>query len=110
MFQDVYYFVLEYDKYQRTINILKRDEMPLKNILKVEIFYVWRIDFIGHFPSFLGNKFILVVDYDLKWVEICAIPINDARVVLKFLKKNIFTRFGIPQIIISTGGSHLCNK
>ncbi|KAL5566504.1 hypothetical protein UlMin_029668 [Ulmus minor] len=28
----------------------------------------------------------------------------------RFLKKNIFTRFGTPRAIISDGGSHFCNR
>ena len=34
----------------------------------------------------------------------------DHRVVLKFLKENIFSRFGVPKAIISDGGSYFCNK
>ena len=34
----------------------------------------------------------------------------DHRVVLKFLKENIFSRFGVPNSIINDGGSHFCNK
>ena len=29
---------------------------------------------------------------------------------MKFLKKNIFTHYGVPRIIISDGGSHFVNK
>ena len=29
---------------------------------------------------------------------------------MQFLKKNIFTRFGVPKGLISDGGSHFCNK
>ena len=34
----------------------------------------------------------------------------DQRVVLKFLKENIFSRFVVPKAIISDKGSHFCNK
>ena len=29
---------------------------------------------------------------------------------MNFLKKNVFTRFGVPRALISNGGSHFCNK
>ena len=35
---------------------------------------------------------------------------NDHKVVLKFLKENIFSRFGVPKAIISDEGTHFCNK
>ncbi|GJY84697.1 reverse transcriptase domain-containing protein [Tanacetum coccineum] len=74
-----------------------------------EIFDVWGIDFMGPFPSSRGNKYILVaVDYLLKWVEAKALPTNDARVVVKFLK-SLFARFGTPRAIISDRGTHFCN-
>ncbi|RVW86071.1 hypothetical protein CK203_038051 [Vitis vinifera] len=56
--------------------------MPMNPILIVDLFYVWGIDFMGPFPM----------------------------VVLKFLKENIFSRFGVPKAIISDGGTHFCNK
>nr|GEZ66463.1 reverse transcriptase domain-containing protein [Tanacetum cinerariifolium] len=63
------------------------DEMPQNSIQVCEIFNVWGIDFMGPFPSSKGNKYILVaVDYLSKWVEAKALPTNDARVVVKFLK------------------------
>ena len=34
---------------------------------------------------------------------------NDAKTVVKFIKKNIFSQFGVPRILISDGGSHFCN-
>ena len=84
--------------------------MPLNGILEVEVFDVWGIDFMGPFPSSLGNKYILVmVDYVSKWVEAKASVTNDAKVVKKMLKKTIFPRFGTPRALISDGGSHFCN-
>ena len=85
--------------------------MPLNNILEVELFDVWGIDFMGPFPSSFGKKYILVaVDYVSKWVEAVALPTNDSKVVIHFLKKNIFTRFGTPRAIISDGGTHFGSK
>ena len=72
--------------------------MPLNPILKVEIFNVWGNDFIRPFPNSFGNQFILVaVDYVSKWVEVVPTKPNDNKVVVKFLKENIFSRFGTPE-------------
>ncbi|KAL5551667.1 hypothetical protein UlMin_001843 [Ulmus minor] len=85
--------------------------MPLNNILEIELFDVWGIDFMGPFPPSFGNLYILVaVDYVSKWIEAAALPTNDTKVVTRFLQKNIFTRFGTPRAIISDEGTHFCNK
>jgi hypothetical protein len=92
LFKDVHLFISKCDKCQRTDNITKRNEMPLNNIIEVEIFDVWGVDFMGRFPSSFGNQYILVaVDYVSKWVEAIASPTNDAHVVMKFFKKTIFS-------------------
>ncbi|GJZ24811.1 reverse transcriptase domain-containing protein [Tanacetum coccineum] len=43
-----------------------------------------------------------------KDVKAKALPTNDARVVVKFLK-SLFARFGTPRAIISDRGTHFCN-
>ena len=111
LFKDARKFVLKCDRCQRIGNIGHRNDMPLINIIEIELFDVWGVDFMGPFPSSFGNKYILVgVDYVSKWVEAIASPTNDGRVVTKFLRRNIFTRFGTPRAIISDGGSHFCNR
>ncbi|XP_024042827.1 uncharacterized protein LOC112099637 [Citrus clementina] len=85
--------------------ISKRNMMPLSIILVVEIFDVWGIDFMEPFPPSFGYRYILVaVDYVSKWVEAIPCKTNDHRVVAKFLKSNILSRFGFPRTIISDGG------
>ncbi|GJZ02405.1 reverse transcriptase domain-containing protein [Tanacetum coccineum] len=57
----------------------KKDEMPQNPIQNVEIFDVWRIDFMDLFSSSRGNRYILVaVDYVSKCVEAKVLPTNDA--------------------------------
>ena len=51
----------------------------------------------------------MAIDYVSKWVEVVATPKNDAKAIVKFLKMNIFSRFGVPRVLISDGGSHFCN-
>ncbi|GKB00930.1 reverse transcriptase domain-containing protein [Tanacetum coccineum] len=95
---------------QKMGNISKRDEMPLTNIQVCEIFDIWGIDFMGPFPKSHKFEYILVaVDYVSKWAEAQALPTNDARVVITFLKK-LFCHFGMPKALISDRGTHFCNK
>nr|XP_009799454.1 PREDICTED: uncharacterized protein LOC104245533 [Nicotiana sylvestris] len=87
--------------------------MPMNPIQEVEVFDVWGIDFMGFFVSSYCNKYILfAVDYDSKWVEAAALPTNDAKGVIGFLRKNIFIRFSTPRAIatINDEGTHFCNR
>ncbi|CAN6718922.1 unnamed protein product [Malus baccata var. baccata] len=109
-FKDARTFCLTCDRCQRTGNLGQR-EMPQTPILVVEIFDVWGIDFMGPFPTSFGFTYILLaVDYVSKWVEAKATRTNDSRVVADFVKSNIFSRFGMPRVLISDGGSHFCNR
>nr|GEW10654.1 hypothetical protein [Tanacetum cinerariifolium] len=98
-----------YTAKKRQGKISQRDEMPQNVIQVCEIFDVWGIDFMGPFLNSKGNKYIFAaVDYLSKWVEAKALPTNDARVVVKFLK-SLFSRFGTLKAIISDRGTHFCN-
>nr|GEU54758.1 reverse transcriptase domain-containing protein [Tanacetum cinerariifolium] len=109
IYRDAHDLVTRCDACQRHCKISQRDEMPQNAIQLCEIFDVWGIDFIGPFPSSKGNKYILVaIDYLSKWVEAKALPTNDARVLMKFLK-SLFARFRTPRAIISDRGNHFCN-
>ncbi|GJU71645.1 reverse transcriptase domain-containing protein [Tanacetum coccineum] len=80
IYRDAHTMIKSYDTCQRQGKISQRDEMPQNAIQVCEIFDV----------------------------EAKALPINDARVVVKFLK-SLFARFGTPRAIMSHRGTHFCN-
>ena len=111
IFRDFHAYCSACERCQKLGSIGKRNMMPLNPILIVEVFDVWGIDFIGHFPNSFGNLYILVVvDIVSKWVEAIACRTNDHKVVVKFLRENVFAWFGTPRAIINDGGKHFCNR
>ncbi|KAK8680906.1 hypothetical protein V6N13_109844 [Hibiscus sabdariffa] len=80
--RDAHAFYQQCDRCQRTDSISKRNEMPLQNIIEVELFDV----------------------------EAIATTHNDTKTIQRFLKKNIFTHFGVPRTIISDEGRHFDNR
>ncbi|KAM1985454.1 hypothetical protein ACFX16_013622 [Malus domestica] len=111
LFKDARTFPITCDRCQRTGTIGAKDQMPQTLIFNVEIFDVWGMDFMGPFlPSYGFTYILLAVDYVSKWVEAKSTRTNDSRVVADFIKANIFSRFGMPRVFISDGGSHFCNR
>nr|GEZ89253.1 reverse transcriptase domain-containing protein [Tanacetum cinerariifolium] len=80
IYKDAFELVKYCDSCQRHGKVSQKDEMPQNFIQICEIFDV----------------------------EAKALPTNDARVVVKFLK-SLFSRFGTPNAIISDRGNHFCN-
>ncbi|GJU39945.1 reverse transcriptase domain-containing protein [Tanacetum coccineum] len=110
IFEEAQTLVQNYDACQRSGSISRRDEMPLNNIQVSEIFDIWGIDFMEPFPKSHKFEYILVkIDYVSKWAEAVALPTNNARVVVNFLKK-LFSHFGIPKALISDRGTYFCNR
>lgn len=111
IFRDVHIFITKYYRCQCTRSISRRDEIPQRPIMEVEIFYVWGIDFMGPFPSSNWNKYILViVNYVSKWIEAISFPTNDAKVVTNMFKNVIFLSFKTPILVIIDGGLHFILK
>ncbi|GKA45622.1 reverse transcriptase domain-containing protein [Tanacetum coccineum] len=109
IFKDAKDYVMRYDACQRSGNI-SSSEMPHNNIQVCDVYDIWGLDFMGPFLNSKGNTYILVaVDYVSKWVEAQALPTNDARVVIRFLRR-LFARFGVPKALISDRGTHFCNS
>ena len=53
---------------------------------------------------------LVAMHYVSKWVEAIPSKTNDNKIVIKFLKENIFSRFGTPHAIICDNGTHFCNR
>ncbi|CAN6557395.1 unnamed protein product [Malus baccata var. baccata] len=96
------------------LSMLVREEegLPISETFPDEqLLSIKGIDFMGPFPSSFGfNYILLAVDYVSKWVEAKATRTNDSKVVADFMKTNIFSRFGMPRVLISDEGSHFCNR
>jgi transposase InsO family protein len=61
---------------------------------------------MGPFPNSEGCEYILVaVDYVSKWVEALPCRAADAMHLKRVFHELIFPRYGVPQIVISDGGS-----
>ena len=76
----------------------------------------WRYSIYGRFILWdlshllMDKEYILVaVDYMSTWVEAILTRTNTHREVLRFVTRNIFSRYGCPRAIISDGGSHFNN-
>ncbi|GKA66726.1 reverse transcriptase domain-containing protein, partial [Tanacetum coccineum] len=80
IYRDAHTMIKFCDTCQRQGKISQQDEMPQNAIQVCEIFDV----------------------------KAKALPTNDARVVVKFLK-SLLARFGTPRAIISDRGTHFCN-
>ena len=80
LFKDAHLHTQSCDKCQRSGGITNRNEMSLQNMLEVEVFDCWGIDFVGPFPPSFSCEYILVaVDYVSKWVEAIACPKADEK-------------------------------
>nr|GEW79440.1 DNA-directed DNA polymerase [Tanacetum cinerariifolium] len=89
---------------------LSRLENPHKDVFEnKDINENFPLETLGKISSGSTPWYILVaVDYLSKWVEVKALPTNDARVVMKFLK-SLFARFETPKAIIRDRGTYFCN-
>ena len=89
----------------------RKDMMPLTPIIVVDVVDVRGIDFMGLFPNSFENEYILLcVDSVSKWVEAIRTRTNESKVVVIFLRENIFASHGMPKDIISDQETHFDNR
>jgi hypothetical protein len=66
---------------------------------------------MGPFPKSKNNEYILVVvDYVSKWVEAMPCRNANARNSKKMFYEIIFSRFRVPRMVISYGGTHFTDR
>ena len=85
--------------------------MPLTTNLRIGLFDVWGIDYMGPFLKSKNYEYILVaVDYVSKWVEVMPCKAANAKNSKKIFEETIFPIFGVPRMVISDGGTHFTDK
>ena len=74
---------------------------------------MWGIDMIGRIEpkASNGHRFILVaIDYFTKWVEAASYANVTKQVVVRFIKNNIISHYGVPSKIITNNGTNMNNN
>ena len=87
--------------------------VPLNVLAAPWPFSMWGIDVIGAIEpkASNGHRFILVaIDYFTKWVEAASYASVTRNVVIRFIKKEIICRYGLPRKIITDNATNLNNK
>ncbi|CAJ2643857.1 unnamed protein product [Trifolium pratense] len=112
MQQDAKDHVKKCDKCQRHGDMLLAPPRELKSLSSPWPFAWWGMDLLGPFTKGLyQNRYLIVaVDYFTKWVE--AEPLSDITSlrVLRFFKRNVLARFGIPQVVVTDNGTQFTDK
>jgi len=108
LFKNSFHFCKSCANCQKIGKISRRDMMPLTRFLKLNFLIFGVSNSWDH--SQIHSAILVAVGYVFKWVEVVPTKTNDNKVVVKFLKENIFSRFCTPRAIISDNGSHFCNR
>ena len=68
---------------------------------------------IGAIKPKASNEYhfiLVVIDYFTKWVEAASYASVTRNVVIRFIKKEIICRYGLPKKIITNNATNLNNK
>ncbi|RDX84721.1 Gypsy retrotransposon integrase-like protein 1, partial [Mucuna pruriens] len=98
-------------KCQIYVDNIRTPPTPLNMLLAPWPFAMWGIDVIRPIEpkASNGHRFILVViDYFTKWVKASSYPSVTKNVVVKFIKRDLICRYGVPSL--TDNGANLNNK
>ncbi|GAU27977.1 hypothetical protein TSUD_373720 [Trifolium subterraneum] len=104
--------VLKCDKCQRHGDMHIAPANELKTLISPWPFAWWGMDILGPFPTAARQvKYLIVaVDYFTKWIEAEPLAKIGASHILRFFKRNVLARFGIPQVVVTGNGTQFTNK
>ena len=112
MQKDAAKYVHKCERCQKHAPLIHQPTGHLNPISSPWLFAQWGLDILDPFPRAIGNcRFVLVaVDYFTKWAEAEALAnIRDVD-IKKFVWKNIVTRFGVSDLLISDNGLQFDSK
>jgi hypothetical protein len=111
LFKDCILAVQKCHACQTYSNKIRSYPSPLYHVVSIGPFSKWGIDFMTSNPhSDGGHGYIIVdLDYFTKWVEAMPTFDNTGKTTTLFIFNHIFTRFGVPQAIITDRGTHFRN-
>ena len=106
MQKDAIKYVRKYEQCQKHAPLIHQLAGYLNLVNSPWPFAQWGLDILGPFSRATGNqKFVLMaVDYFTKWAEAETLANIWDMDVEKFVWKNIVTRFGVPDFLISGNG------
>ncbi|XP_057484915.1 uncharacterized protein LOC130771317 [Actinidia eriantha] len=107
MQKDAQVYVRKCNKCQLFFPLIHQPARDLTPLTSPWPFAQWGMDIVGVLPRAPGNKRFLLAatDYFTKWIE--AEPVAQIREVdvIKFIRQNILSRFGIPPAFVSDNGT-----
>jgi ribonuclease HI len=112
MFKDAQDYVNLCDKCQRHGDMHLAAPAELTSLVSPWPFTWWGIDLLGPFPKATGQlKYLVVaINYSTKWIEAEPLAKITAKNILRFFKRNILARFGVPALVISDNGTQFTDQ
>ena len=112
MQKDAAEYVRKYEQCQRHAPLIHQPAGRLNPVSSTWPFTQWGLDILDPFPQATGNRrFVLVaINYFTKWADAEALANIRGVDVKKFVWKNIITRFGVPDSLISNNGLQFDSK
>ncbi|GAU50120.1 hypothetical protein TSUD_192410 [Trifolium subterraneum] len=104
--------VLKCDKCQRHGDMHLAPANELRTLISPWPFAWWEMDILGPFPTAARQvKYLIVaVDYFTKWIEAEPLAKISASNILRFFKRDVLARFGIPRVVVTDNGTQFTNK